>query len=262
MQLNVWNLNYQCLAAIIDLSLQKHVTISAGISQLEQDMRTRIFWTVFTIDRTIASMMGRPIGLRDEACELRFATDSDHTNDRSYSMAVSIHLFKLAKLNSEIKYVANSVVRDVPKYAYPAIRDVSAWQSSMMQQLDDWLALTPQMQPPNNYITLICELRCFSVKMLLLRPSLVILSPTGAVSTVCYASARQSLRLYEKLYKSDLIVYDWITLYGVVYSTITALYCTRAVREIAQRVSFEDLMEDMSVSLSILSAAGEHWSGA
>ncbi|CAN9473973.1 unnamed protein product [Alternaria alternata] len=159
MQLNVWNLNYQCLAAVIDLGLQRHVAISAGISQLEQDMRTRIFWTVFTIDRTIATMMGRPIGLRDEACELRLpqvptdvelTTHPDHANGRSHSMTVSIHLFKLAKLNSEIKYVANSVVRDVPT----------------------------------------------------------------------------------------------------------------AVREIAQRVSPEDLMEDMSVSLSILSATGEHWSGA
>ncbi|KAH8627158.1 hypothetical protein IG631_19176 [Alternaria alternata] len=177
-------------------------------------------------------------------------------------MAVSIHLFKLAKLNSEIKYVANSVVRDVPTYAYPAMRDVSAWQSSMMQQLDDWLASIPQIQLPNDYITLICQLRCFSVKMLLLRPSPAIPSPTGAVLTACHASARQSLRLYEQLYKSDLIVYDWITLHGMVYSTITALYCTRAVREIAQRVSPEDLMEDMSVSLSILSATGEHWSGA
>ncbi|CAN9142766.1 unnamed protein product [Alternaria alternata] len=56
-------------------------------------------------------MMGRPIGLRDEACELRLpqlptdaelATQPDHANGRSHSMAVSIHLFKLAKLNSEI----------------------------------------------------------------------------------------------------------------------------------------------------------------
>lgn len=177
-------------------------------------------------------------------------------------MAVSIHLFKLAKLNSEIKYVANSVVRNVPTYAYPAIRDVSAWQSSMMQQLDDWLVSIPQIQAPNDYITLICQLRCFSVKMLLLRPSPAIPSPTSAVLTACHASARQSLRLYEQLYKSDLMIYDWITLHGVVYSTITALYCTRAVREIAQRMNPEDLMEDMSVSLSILSATGEHWSGA
>lgn len=89
MQLNVWQLNYQCLAAVVDLGLQREVTTSAGISLLEQELRTRIFWTVFTIDRTIASMMGRPIGLRDEACELRVRLAS--LNERPCAHRSSYH---------------------------------------------------------------------------------------------------------------------------------------------------------------------------
>lgn len=71
MKLNAWYLNYQCIAALIDLGLQREINTSSGISLLEQEMRTRIFWVVFSLDRSIATMMGRPIGLRDEACELR-----------------------------------------------------------------------------------------------------------------------------------------------------------------------------------------------
>lgn len=71
MRLNVWHLNYQCLAAVLDLGLQRNVGTSTGMSLLTQEMRTRIFWVVLSFDRTIATMMGRPIGLRDEACELR-----------------------------------------------------------------------------------------------------------------------------------------------------------------------------------------------
>lgn len=71
MRLNVWYLNYHCIAAVLDLGLQRNITTASGISLLDQEMRTRVFWTVFTLDRTIATMMGRPIGLRDEACELR-----------------------------------------------------------------------------------------------------------------------------------------------------------------------------------------------
>ena len=70
-RLNVWYLNYHCLAALLDLGLQRDINTHAGISLLEQEMRTRIFWVILTMDRTIATMMGRPIGLRDEACELR-----------------------------------------------------------------------------------------------------------------------------------------------------------------------------------------------
>lgn len=68
---NVWYLNYQCLAAVLDLGLQRNITVDSGISLLEQEMRTRIFWVCILLDRTICTIMGRPIGLRDEACELR-----------------------------------------------------------------------------------------------------------------------------------------------------------------------------------------------
>lgn len=70
-RLNVWYLNYQCLAALLDIGLQRNITIQSGISLLEQEMRTRIFWVIYSLDRTIATMTGRPIGLRDEGCELR-----------------------------------------------------------------------------------------------------------------------------------------------------------------------------------------------
>jgi hypothetical protein len=72
--LNVWYLNYQCIAALLDLGLQRDVrSVRSGktISLLDQELRTRTFWVIYDLDRSVATMMGRPIGLRDEACELR-----------------------------------------------------------------------------------------------------------------------------------------------------------------------------------------------
>jgi hypothetical protein len=69
--LNVWYLNYQCIASVLDLGLQRDVRAGKSLSLLTQEMRTRIFWVVYSLDRMLATIMGRPIGLRDEACELR-----------------------------------------------------------------------------------------------------------------------------------------------------------------------------------------------
>lgn len=76
---NLWYLNYQCLAAVLDLGLQRNITVSSGISLLEQEMRTRVFWVCMLLDRTICTIMGRPIGLRDEACELRVSSHDPGT---------------------------------------------------------------------------------------------------------------------------------------------------------------------------------------
>lgn len=69
--LNVWYLNYQCIAALLDLGLQRDVRSGKTMSVLEQELRTRTFWVIYSLDRSVATMLGRPIGLRDEACELR-----------------------------------------------------------------------------------------------------------------------------------------------------------------------------------------------
>jgi hypothetical protein len=68
---NAWSINYQCIAMVIDLGLQREPSRAASLSFLQKEMRTRVFWVVYSLDRKLSTMMGRPIGLRDEACDLR-----------------------------------------------------------------------------------------------------------------------------------------------------------------------------------------------
>jgi hypothetical protein len=68
---NAWSINYQCIAMVIDLGLQREPSRGTSLSLLQREMRTRIFWVVYSLDRKLSTMMGRPIGLRDEACDLR-----------------------------------------------------------------------------------------------------------------------------------------------------------------------------------------------
>ncbi|KAH7119061.1 fungal-specific transcription factor domain-containing protein [Dendryphion nanum] len=274
MKLNVWYLNYQCIAALLDLGLQRNTTTSSGISLVNQELRTRIFWVIFTLDRTIATMMGRPIGVRDEACELRLpqnlddrvlaglvSEDSINPNPIS-SITFSIHLFKLAKINSEIKYVANSIVREAPSYAYPAVLDIQDWHQGMLNRLDQWASDIPQGGNRYLYIRSICNLRYHSVRMLLLRPSPAIPKPSIESLLKCHDSASQTIRLFDELYKQDMLVHSWMTFHSLIFSTISLLYCIRAVPEIARSTEADVLMEYLGISLSILSATGEHWSGA
>ena len=69
--LNIWSLHYQCLASVIELGLQRDIKAGPNFSVLDQELRTRTFWCVYTMDRALSTIMGRPIGLMDESCELR-----------------------------------------------------------------------------------------------------------------------------------------------------------------------------------------------
>ncbi|TQN69536.1 Positive regulator of purine utilization [Colletotrichum shisoi] len=277
-RLNVWYLNYQCIAAVLDLGLQRDITTDSGISLLEQEMRTRIFWVVFSLDRMIATMMGRPIGLRDEACDLRLPQNIDDVSLQSQSfsqqqppppdaanpgrMAFSIHLFRLAKLNSEFKYVANSIVRDTPRYAYPAVIDIDEWQQGMLQQLDEWQSGIPEASPGSDYIRTVCRIRCHGLRMLVLRPSPAIPNPLPGALRKCYAAAREVLSLSDQLYKQNLLVHTWNTCHSAVLGLITMLYCIKMVPDIVRQTSLDVLLSDFSAGLGVLAATGEHWSGA
>ncbi|KAK1700694.1 fungal-specific transcription factor domain-containing protein [Colletotrichum godetiae] len=271
MRLNVWYLNYQCIAAVLDLGLQRDINTNAGISLLEQEMRTRIFWVVFTLDRMVATMMGRPIGLRDEACDLRLP---QHLEDASLQgslqppahkspghMGFSIHLFRLAKLNSEFKYVANSIIRDTPRYAYPAVIDINEWQQGMLEQLDEWYSQIPNT-PDSDYIRTICQIRCYGLRMLVLRPSPAIPNPSPEILKKCFGAALEVIRLFDHLYKKNLLIHTWNTCHSAVLSIITMLYCLKMVPEIAKHTALDALMSDFSAGLGVLAATGEHWSGA
>ncbi|WDK19873.1 fungal specific transcription factor domain-containing protein [Colletotrichum graminicola] len=271
MRLNVWYLNYQCIAAVLDLGLQRDINTDSGISLLEQEMRTRIFWVVFSLDRMIATMMGRPIGLRDEACDLRLPQDIDDASLQNFEqqpqnappgrMAFSIHLFRLAKLNSEFKYVANSVVRKTPRYAYPAVIDINEWQREMILQLDEWYEGIPEV-PGCEYIRAICQVRCQGLRMLVLRPSPAIPNPSPESLQKCYIAARETVILFDQLYKQNLLIHTWSTCHSTVLGIITMLYCIKMVPEVARQTPLDVLMSDFSAGLGVLAATGEHWSGA
>ncbi|KAH8176593.1 fungal specific transcription factor domain-containing protein [Sarocladium implicatum] len=275
MRLNVWYLNYQCIAALLDIGLQRNITVQSGISLLEQEIRARVFWVIFMLDRQIATMMGRPIGIRDEACELRFPEGYDdivlspgssvpvgEAPTGISQMAYSVHLFRLAKLNSEIKYVANSVVSGSPNYAYPAIVDIKEWQRSMLHQLDQWALAIPKDGDAGTFMYLNCQIRYHCLRMVLLRPSPNIPKAETDSLVKCHESARSALRLMDRMYRKNCLTHSWFTFYSLVLSTLTMLYCIKTVPEVSRNVRLEVLMMDLGSAMSMLSATGEHWSGA
>ncbi|KAL4746724.1 hypothetical protein BDW72DRAFT_210206 [Aspergillus terricola var. indicus] len=275
--INIWNLNYQCLASVIDLGLQRDVRASSSlqISMIDQEMRTRIFWVVYTFDRTVCTMMGRPIGIRDEACDIRFPLAiSDHDlikigNDRqtygesTSHMSYSIHLFKLAQLNSEIKYIMHSINRGVPAYALPVIRDILSWQQEMVRSLDSWFAAIPPRPPGiSAEIVLLCKAKYHETMILLLRPSPGIPNPSDAILDECFNHALGLLQGFSELYATGSLLYSRLVVHSIFLGTLVMLNCIWKLPAAAARVPVDELISNFNTTQNILSSIGEHWSEA
>ncbi|KAJ5833998.1 hypothetical protein N7447_000024 [Penicillium robsamsonii] len=273
--INVWSLNYQCLGSLIDLGLQRDVRASStfSISFLEQEMRTRIFWVVYSFDRTLGTMMGRPIGVRDEACELRLPSDvsdddlsqatcDETSGSRTTShMTFSIHLFKLARINSEIKYVMHSICRDPPQYAYPPVPDIYLWQKEMIERLQTWLSDIPR-GAEGDAIMKICETKYHEMMILVLKPSPGIPEPSEEMLARCFQHAVDLLRGFGELYRQEALLYSRLIVHSVFLSTLILLHCLWRLPHVASEVQIDEVVADTSISLNILSGIGEYWAEA
>ncbi|PYI09445.1 hypothetical protein BO78DRAFT_362955 [Aspergillus sclerotiicarbonarius CBS 121057] len=274
---NIWNLNYQCLASVIDLGLQRDVRASSSlrISVFEQEMRTRVFWVVYMFDRAICTMMGRPIGIRDEACEMRFPLDipdhnlinhdiSQHPPEESPShIANAIHLFKLAKVNSEIKYVMHSIQRDVPAYAYPPVRDIYTWQRDIVKYLQVWLSEIPeQARSGEDGMFKICKIKYHETMILLLRPSPAIPNPADEILDLCFHQAVDLLQGFGDLYRAGNLLYSRLLVHSVFLGALVLLYCIWKLPRTTAKVCVDELVSNLTVAQNILSSIGEHWTEA
>ncbi|KAJ5961373.1 uncharacterized protein N7479_008523 [Penicillium vulpinum] len=233
--INIWSLNYQCLGSLIDLGLQRDVRASStfSISFLEQEMRTRIFWVVYSLDRTLATMMGRPIGVRDEACELRLPSD---VSDAQLS-------------------------EDPPQYAYPPIPDIYLWQTEIIERLQTWLANIPR-GAGGDTISKICETKYHEMMVLVLRPSPGIPDPSEETLAVCFQHAVDPLCGFGELYRQEALLYSRLIVHSVFLTTLIMLHCLWRLPRVALEVRIDEVVADTSISLNIVSSIGEYWAEA
>lgn len=145
-----------CLWFWFSRSLHHHLVMETNTGQLPQDIPDAVLQTTTTLPSPIA-----------EPSHMRFA----------------IHLFALSKINSEIKYVANSINRDAPEYALPAVADISTWQKGVLQRLDSWANDVPETCPHQVYARTLCQIQYHRVRMLLLSPSPAIPKPAADILT-------------------------------------------------------------------------------
>ncbi|KAM3505835.1 hypothetical protein MY11210_007795 [Beauveria gryllotalpidicola] len=198
-----------------------------------------------------------------EDAMLATPVQTSSANTKTLGIAYSIHLFRATKINSEMKYVANSIVQEAPRYAYPPQTNIHGWQNNVLRQLDDWLANIPSdSQHPNEFMQLVCRLRYHGLCLLLLRPSPAIPKPTADALVRCQKSAIESIKILDQMYRQNLLIHNWISLHGLVLGVLTLLYCVKAEPKVARATQPDTLMGTISSALSILSATGEHWAVA
>ncbi|KAM0471008.1 hypothetical protein ACHAPX_009577 [Trichoderma viride] len=272
--LNLWQLHYHSLASCLELGLHRDVRNPRHFNRLQIELRTRIFWCTYAMNRQLCTTMGRPLGFFDEQCELRIPLDvnDDELTEEGVrpssrppgsvtTMSSAIHLFKYARLSSEIKVVIFCTDRSYPPYVTPAITDMSAWRTDAINRIRKWRQEIPKHPEGDRmaYLNDLCEIRYHELMMLILRPNPVFQQPTKAAMGECFSSAIACSKLYAKLHNENQLRYGWLTVHSLFLCIMTIFYCVWTPDSIADQVNFDCLTQSLKAASDVLSATGEYW---
>lgn len=267
---NAWHVAGQAVRVAVDLGLHRASALGS-YSLLDTEMRKRIFWTAYCLDRTVSVNLGRPPAIRevDITVELPLRlTDDELLSPLSPSFSslpqvarhddtsTLLYVIQVRKLQSKIQdlfYPANTSLSSI---------DVDYQRTVIRAELDDWIAKAPRFLHPTavTYQSTEWFQIAYSQSLLFLyRPSPA--SPTVDLSAlqICADAAISLIGSYSSLYAKNKISYTWLALHGVFMASVTMLYTIWVSPQIRRSTNKAVVKANVTSCLALFEVLRNFW---
>ncbi|KAL3455889.1 fungal-specific transcription factor domain-containing protein [Aspergillus heterothallicus] len=190
---------------------------------VDDEMSKRAFWSLYNLDRLIASTLGRPLGLADEDITVslpRELNDDWTETPGSSSMTIPIQVIRLRRIFSRIyRYLYST------NQPHPTPTELSLTLRHFRQELDDWRSSSPIYPPALLYSTSYYDYLHATTLLLLYRPSPRNPTPDPTSIISCGSASIAVIRSYWDSYSIGKLKWIWLTLSQLYFAGITILWC-------------------------------------
>ncbi|WWC62255.1 uncharacterized protein I303_104851 [Kwoniella dejecticola CBS 10117] len=139
---SVWYLSGVTLRLCIGMGLHRYAAGGAvrTLSKYDIEMRKRVFWSCYTIDRMISLLLGRPPGISDEDIDVDLPEVYEPIEKPTMeslqlsSMLSAIHHIRLKRIESRIQKAVYGIKRQPLQQAadyWELLNDLDSWESSI-----------------------------------------------------------------------------------------------------------------------------------
>ncbi|KAL3479293.1 fungal-specific transcription factor domain-containing protein [Aspergillus californicus] len=217
---SVWHVLGTALRLATSLGLHK---ARQPTNIVDDEMAKRAFWSLYNLDRLIASTLGRPLGIADE--DITVALPRELNDDMteapgSSSLTIPIQVIRLRRIFSQIyRYLYSS--NQTP----PTPTELSLTLRHFRQELDDWRTSSPIYPPALLYSTSYFDYLHATTLLLLYRPSPRNPTPDPTSIISCGNASVAVVRSYWDSYSVGKLKWIWLTLSQTYFAGITILWC-------------------------------------
>lgn len=280
-----WTYIGLAMRTCIDLGLHRR-TRTKQYSRLDVELRKRIFWTCYCLDRQISIILGRPFAISDRDIDAELPLDVDESAQAvsafeialaasnstpidqpqavSTSLSCFIHICRLRRIESQIQ---QSIYR-VDESSGTSEVEVD----SFIQQLEDWKENIPRDarqhdadKPTTNTDTMVIDgygyymVYYYKCLRFLLHPLLSAQETNLRFLKKCAGACGDVCQTYKKLHQSIPVGFSLMALHSVFLAGLTLVYCTWISPQEVFNIKTSNDMNACSIVLYIIT---ERWPGA
>ncbi|KAF3931950.1 hypothetical protein ABW20_dc0101474 [Dactylellina cionopaga] len=254
----------------IDLGLNQENTITKDIygnplDPLTIDMRRRLFWVTSSMESGLSHILGRPSGFctGDTFTDVQFFQPYDDSLITSEGILpgmvstkklVSMHFFRMRKIQSEIRLGLYQNMRETPK------DDQDPWFKQMHAKLDNWVNTAPGNGEGSGLSQEWFRHRYNNMLIFLYRPSPQIPKPSLDATILCYDCAIKNINIQKKMFDERSVDMTWVLVHQVYMTCIIMMWCLsyEDIRNMHQR---NEVAKHIQTGLECMDMMVERWPG-
>ncbi|KAI1340155.1 fungal-specific transcription factor domain-containing protein [Xylariaceae sp. FL0016] len=276
-----WTYSGLAMRQCIELGL--HRKTQKRRSPLEHEMRKRVFWTCYCLDRQVSIILGRPFAISDRDIDVELPLDVDESTEdpeilekaqetanrvpvvptaKSTSMTGFIYICRLRIIESQIQQSVYRVDETSPA--------TEAEIERFVQKLEEWKGLMPKdasnPEFPNveamvvdcydTYIVYYYKCLRFLLHPIILSSEM---SDTTRYLRKCAEACGGVCRTYKRLHQVMPVGFSVMALHSVFLAGLTLIFCVWASPKEVFGIGTSNDMNACSIVLYIIT---ERWPGA
>ncbi|KAK4233768.1 fungal-specific transcription factor domain-containing protein [Achaetomium macrosporum] len=253
----------------IEMNLHRAVKIPGGGTNLENEVRKRVWWAIVALLCTLNGRLGRPMPISVEEFDVDFpvAINDEYIGEEGIldptqighcNYQVGLMGYRVTPLYMEMYSKIYSVRRDPSRYV-EVVNHLDQELSNLLDNLPDELRIE-KCQPANQIFALYTQAFCLEFRLCLRHPS-VCLSDDPKVcaenTKICEDTARKLLKVVGVLLKMKSLDTTWYQLAVYVAAIFSSLVAHWQRRYDITPFEVAALREDMALWLEIIGEIGK-----
>ncbi|CAG7561890.1 unnamed protein product [Fusarium equiseti] len=259
---NLWYTVGMALRLAVGIDMHREESL-ANRSLLDAEMRKRLFWSLYTMDRSVSISLGRPLGIQDADITIplplvlsdeQIAGPSDRAIPNILpdvrDMSAFRHIVELRQINGGIYSALHSAGG-----ANLESSNLDAIRQQHYTRLNAWLLSAPRyLAPLSMYQTPEWfQIAYHQAVINLHRPSHA--SPVSSADAIrlCADSSISLISCYNALYAKNKIIYTFVALDSLFMAAVTMLYSIRASSIVRHELTREVVESNIETCVRLVS---------